>query len=196
MKIPPGFADEKSKSQTALYTYDDIKYKAKHGDLILWLQIIEYMESKKDACVIFVTDDQKEDWWWIVDNKTLGPRPELVSEMRQAAGTKLFYMYKSNQFLKYAKEYLGAKVSEESIGQVKEVAERVSAREIFRKEAEKAEYLAKAWILERFQGARVISTYAWPNLVIDAADSGELIGCEIKVQGSSRGTNYIGELMT
>ena len=87
-KIPPGYMDKsKGIDQNAF------------GDLLVWKEIIEYAkEQGKD--VVFVTRDQKEDWWWIVEGKTLGPRPEIVREFYDET-TKRIYLYSTDQFIRY-----------------------------------------------------------------------------------------------
>ena len=63
----------------------------KYGDFIIWKQLIEHaIDTKKN--VIFVTDDEKEDWWEEFNGKTIGPRPELSKEFREKT-SKLFLMY-------------------------------------------------------------------------------------------------------
>jgi hypothetical protein len=59
--------------------------------------------------VLFVTDDAKEDWWWMVSSggiKTLGPRPELVREIMERADVRRFWMYNSERFLQFASKEL------------------------------------------------------------------------------------------
>lgn len=93
-----------------------------YGDLVLWKQTLK-MASEKGTGIILVSDDNKEDWWWRHKGLTLGPRPELVSEMREVAGTT-FYMYNSVRFLEQARQYLDQAVSDEAL----EEAERVRSR--------------------------------------------------------------------
>jgi len=74
--------------------------------------------------LVLVTDDDKPDWWWKVKSngqKTIGPRPELIEEATRDGGVSLFYMYNSEQFIRFAKEYLGASVKAESIDQIGDV---------------------------------------------------------------------------
>lgn len=92
-KIPPGYKD-KDKSE------DHKKY----GDAILWLQLLKYAEEKKNP-IIFVTDDNKEDWWKEHKGKTISPRPELIQEMKVKAQVD-FWMYTGDRFLEYAEKYL------------------------------------------------------------------------------------------
>jgi predicted transcriptional regulator len=55
--------------------------------------------------IIFITDDRKFDWWLEHSGRTIGPRPELVHEMKARAGVP-FHMYSSNRFIEYAQELL------------------------------------------------------------------------------------------
>ncbi len=99
-KVPPGYMD-KSSNQTDVDQY---------GDLALWLQLLDYAKTEARP-IILVTDDAKEDWWREVKGEKLGPRPELISEfMAATGGSKWFYMYSTEQFLRYSKAYLDADV--------------------------------------------------------------------------------------
>ncbi len=121
---PPGYLDKgKSKQDEKYYFYNDLEIQREYGDLIIWNQIIREAKAHNIKCLIFITDDEKEDWWWIYKGKTVGPRPELVEEIHTQAGVTLFYMYNSPRFLKYAKEYLGAQIDQESINQVHEISQ-------------------------------------------------------------------------
>lgn len=108
LEIPPGYADAKDKR-------GDEKY----GDLVIWRQMLDRAEATK-APMILVTDDSKEDWWWRFQGKTLGPRPELVEEMRSIAGVD-FYMYRTDQFMQHARLNLREQISEETINEVRTV---------------------------------------------------------------------------
>lgn len=70
--------------------------------------------------IIIVTDDVKEDWWWRHEGKIVGPSPELVDEIRSKAGVD-FYMYVSDQFMEYAREYLNQQVDQGAIDEIREV---------------------------------------------------------------------------
>ncbi len=115
-KIPPGNEDEYKKGLR------------KYGDVILWLQLIEYACSQKKP-IIFVTDDAKEDWWLLHKDQAnqdhpqpLGPRPELVQEMVLRAGVP-FYMYQGYKFVKKAQEILALEYNKEVIKDIKDVGE-------------------------------------------------------------------------
>ena len=97
LRRPPGFKDE------------DKPESRRYGDLLGWLQIIEYAENKvPKRPVIFVTRDSSGDDWFYkpgLNRKTQGPRPELVKEMRDKAGVD-FYLYQTAEFMDLANKYL------------------------------------------------------------------------------------------
>lgn len=106
MKIPPGFEDEKTKDGTR-----------KFGDLILWKQVIEKAkELKKD--VILITDERKIDWWWkIKDGRNMGPRQELVEEIKNQANVD-FHMYSSERFLSYGQSFLKEQINQKALQEI------------------------------------------------------------------------------
>lgn len=125
---PPGYLDQDkvTKGEDEIYIYNGMVFKRKYGDLILWKQIIEKAKTREDCQhIIFITDDAKEDWWWVIDSKgkkTIGPRHELIEEISSEAGLSAFYMYDSERFLTFAKKYLGVQVKQESIDQIRDVS--------------------------------------------------------------------------
>jgi hypothetical protein len=125
-KIPPGYKDAEEEQGFEAY-----------GDLILWYQIMDKAKETKTP-IIFVTDDRKEDWWWVSERKTIGPRPELLKEIRDYAGVS-FYMYRPAQFMEYAQKCLGLQVKQETIDEVREI-ERQQAEEVLQRMAEMARY--------------------------------------------------------
>lgn len=89
-QIPPGYKDEKKKQSQE----DDNNA---YGDLIIWRQIIKY-SKENNVGIIYVTHDQKEDWWNIVKGKTIGPRIELRREFTCETQQE-FHMYSMNSFI-------------------------------------------------------------------------------------------------
>jgi hypothetical protein len=109
-RIPPGYSDSERK-----------KGENKYGDLILWFQLIDKsIELQKPF--IFITDETKEDWWWLFKGRTIGPRPELLKEFRLKTNHDL-YVYSSYQFMEYARQYLKQHVGEQAINEVRELRE-------------------------------------------------------------------------
>ena len=89
-KIPPGFKDAGKDASP----YD------KYGDLIIWKDMIS-KAKELGRPIVFVSDDAKEDWWWIHRGEKLGPRPELVEEFNEGSG-QTFHIYQFTQFLRIA----------------------------------------------------------------------------------------------
>lgn len=84
-EVPPGYLDANK---------DGV---AKYGDVILWHQLCERAEDTEKP-IVLIADDQKSDWVWEVRGKTLGPRPELVAEMKEKAKVG-FHLYTPKRFL-------------------------------------------------------------------------------------------------
>ncbi|MCP9222748.1 PIN domain-containing protein [Erythrobacter sp. LQ02-29] len=63
---------------------DDRKEDGGFGDLLIWKTILEEGEKRKSHC-IFVTGDQKQDWYVQSDKNPFQPRLELLEEYRAAA---------------------------------------------------------------------------------------------------------------
>lgn len=104
-KVPPGFEDEKKDGDR------------KFGDFILWKQIIhKAKELNKD--VILITDEKKLDWWWkIKDGRIMGPRQELVEEIKLEAKVD-FHMYSSENFLSYGQSFLKEKINQKALKEI------------------------------------------------------------------------------
>lgn len=113
-EMPPGYKDGKKHQ-------DPKKHKEKrsnYGDFILWRQTMDWAkEESKD--VVFVTDDQKEDWWLIISGKTIGARPELKTEFKNETRMNILF-YNPDSFLQLAREKLGIKVSEDTISEIRQ----------------------------------------------------------------------------
>jgi len=106
-KIPPGYKDNNK---------DGLE---KYGDLILWYQIIDHAKSIKKP-IILITDEKKDDWWLKFNGEIISPRPELINEMFTKAGVN-FYMYKTANFVEYAKEHFKSPIDQDSIDEVRDI---------------------------------------------------------------------------
>jgi hypothetical protein len=114
--IPPGYKDESSK----------IGFQ-KFADLIIWKQIIENAKNENRP-IIFVMDDNKEDWW-VLDNKRkpIKPREELIEEALEYANVQ-FWMYSTSKFIETSKSLIASKIDEKSIKEVKNVVSMIRTR--------------------------------------------------------------------
>ncbi|WP_447500593.1 PIN-like domain-containing protein [Acinetobacter oleivorans] len=124
--IPPGFKDiSKDEKNPDEFTYSNITYKSKYGDLIIWKQIIEHVKINSYKNIVFVTDDSKADWLWKIESngsKILGVRPELKDEFYRETNVKNFHIYNTKSFLSYANDNLNAKVTKEAIQEVSDIS--------------------------------------------------------------------------
>lgn len=96
LSIPPGYED---KNKTGFRYYNGLKLHKKYGDLVLWHQILDKAADETINKVVFITDDVKEDWWYRIDGKVIGPRAELKNELLRKSNADL-YMFNSNSFLR------------------------------------------------------------------------------------------------
>lgn len=72
-RVPPGFED-RGKAGTVRTA----------GDFLIWAEILEHAVAN-DLDVLFVTEDGKDDWWEVVDDKRR-PHRALVLEFQRATG--------------------------------------------------------------------------------------------------------------
>lgn len=118
-KIPPGFKDAvKSKQDDSFFQHNGLQYDKQFGDYIIWKQLIEKSSDGKIRAVIFITDDNKDDWWLNIDSngkKQIGPLPELQTEIYRASEIDSFYMYTTAMFLEDGKINLSVDVQDSSI---------------------------------------------------------------------------------
>lgn len=82
---PPGYEDA------------DKPIPERYGDCVLWEQLCVKAEAI-DQPLILITDDLKEDWVWREHGQMIGPRPELIEELKERGGIP-FHLYSSTQFL-------------------------------------------------------------------------------------------------
>ncbi|MFG1503678.1 PIN domain-containing protein [Halobacteriovorax sp. ZH5_bin.2] len=120
-KTPPGYEDYKKE--------ENIDGTGKYGDLVIWESIINFAKENKTP-IIFVTDDDKEDWWTILNNKIISPRIELIKEFQERTQQQ-YYQYSPKQFLRYINDHLEEKIDKESIEEteIKSTASRLSSLE-------------------------------------------------------------------
>lgn len=107
-KIPPGYKDD---------TRDKREMGGRHvyGDLIVWMQIMDYAEANKKD-VIFVGEDLKEDWWEKDDGKINKPRQELLDEFRYRTGREIVF-HTQKRFIEASKK----KLKEETLKDIERV---------------------------------------------------------------------------
>jgi hypothetical protein len=86
LKIPPGYKDSgKSENQA--------------GDLLIWHELLRLGSTNKQH-VIFVSGDEKADWWHQSGGKNLYPRFELVDEFRTKTEGRSFHIISLSDLLR------------------------------------------------------------------------------------------------
>ena len=84
--IPPGFKDKSKEENQA-------------GDLLIWHEILKLAVDRQQH-LVFISGDEKPDWWHQSGKKPLYPRFELVDEYRGKSGGKSFHMMSLSGLLK------------------------------------------------------------------------------------------------
>lgn len=87
-KIPPGYKD--SNKENDIRTFGEYSYDKQYGDLILWEEIKRYCQNNGNIeTVIFVSEDEKEDWIFKSKGEKVGVRVELKQELHELVGARL-----------------------------------------------------------------------------------------------------------
>lgn len=84
-KIPPGYKDA-SKDDGGV------------GDYLIWKTIL-HLGEKYNKSVLFVSGEEKPDWWHRSNNKPLYPRYELIDEFRRCSKGQTFHIVSFADFL-------------------------------------------------------------------------------------------------
>ncbi len=101
---PPGYKDS-SKPEPSRY-----------GDLVIWKQVIDKAKQEQKP-VLFISDDEKEDWILKSSGKTVGPLPELVREFLECTGQR-FHIYSTFSFLKFSYDFRKRAVNQPILDEV------------------------------------------------------------------------------
>lgn len=120
--VPPGYKDKKEKEAKEKFTYSGLTYIPMYGDLIIWKQMLDKSLDEDIESIIFVTDDAKEDWQYIIDSngkKTIGARPELRDEIYINSNIVSFEILQTTDFMERGQKFLELKLKDESINEVK-----------------------------------------------------------------------------
>ncbi len=138
LKIPPGYRDQdKAKNP------DNDPF----GDLILWYQIIDKAKSSKKP-IMLVTSEKKADWWHKIKGQKIGPKPELIQEIRNKAGV-LFHMYSSDRFVLNAQERLKQTVNKDTLTELREIRNQYEIAEVRRDEEVRIETDRDSFVIGR-----------------------------------------------
>lgn len=89
--------------------------------MIVWKQIIAHAKDKNIKNIVFITNDNKEDWWLKNENKTIGVRYESRDEIYREGKVDRFKIYSSEKFIEYANKFLNANISESVIEEIRDI---------------------------------------------------------------------------
>lgn len=164
--IPPGFND-KSKEDYGV------------GDLIIWLTILE-IAKELDKDIIFISGDEKNDWFYRSENQSLYPRFELVTEFKNKTKNKTFHIIKLSQLLNI-------------LGATEEAVEEVEIREIstssdftdFRSFSLSAERVIYKWLKEMEPNSEITANKGYPDFTVKDSQRTEGIDVMIVRDGRS-----------
>ncbi|MFF0184604.1 PIN-like domain-containing protein [Streptomyces sp. NPDC005244] len=106
-QVPPGYKDWEEKGQDGL------------GDYLIWQEMLTLAKSHHRN-ILFVSTDIKDDWLRRQAGFVIGPRPELVQEMRDEAGVSYHHITLA-EFLRTASAALGVFVSANTISRAQEL---------------------------------------------------------------------------
>jgi hypothetical protein len=99
-RIPPGYMDDPQINKDS--NKDGVSI---FGDLILWNQIIDIAKSQKRA-IVFVTADNKEDWFELRGKQPISPKRELVYEFEERTNGFSICILTAQIFIKYLSDIL------------------------------------------------------------------------------------------
>lgn len=165
--IPPGFRDAKKDGADA------------YGDYFIWQEALDKAKETNKP-IVMITDDVKDDWWLEFRGQKIGPRPELVAEMKAYAGQQ-FYLYTLSQFLDYATRFLNKEIDLAAIQEIKldEDQLRRSAESLRRPRAR----LRHSLILQREALRQQITTL---DAELEKSSDGEDFAARVKVLLNAR----------
>ena len=110
-EVPPGYKDQFDKDKK------EAGERYVFGDLIAWKSVIQKArQDKKD--VIFLTNDNKEDWFEKRKGRTIGPRFELIREFHNETDRDIIIMSEAS-FLNEMNLQTKVKVKDSSIEDAK-----------------------------------------------------------------------------
>jgi tetratricopeptide (TPR) repeat protein len=93
----------------------------RYSDFLIWAELLDLAAAKK-CPVIFVTSEDKEDWWEKYSGRRVGPRPELLKEAFEKSGQRIL-IYRTDQFIEIAATHTGTAVEPNVLEEIREIQE-------------------------------------------------------------------------
>lgn len=160
-KIPPGYKDS---------TKDDDGV----GDLLIWFTILKIGEAYKKT-VVFVSGEEKADWWYRSENQPLYPRYELVDEFRRQSEGQSFHIIELSRLL----SLYGA--SESVVAQVRQEEREVGVGQVsIQQQAFRAEEAVFEWLRTTYPNREIVrNDPRFPDFIVVNLD-GTRTGVEVE----------------
>src|SRR5690606_38610700 len=90
-------------------------------------------------------------WWWkIKDGRKMGPRHELIEEMKEYADVD-FHMYSSERFLSYGQNFIEGKVNQVALEEIRAIKKADLMDVIKIEDYTKTDYLNSDMLKERLE---------------------------------------------
>lgn len=102
--IPPGYKDSDKNEK---YYYRGTFYQSKFGDLVLYKQILKHCKENSITNVVFITEDNKEDWKEKIPHEKqsyYGIRREIRAEAFQEAKIENFITLNIKEFIEHSNQ--------------------------------------------------------------------------------------------
>ncbi|MCT4507517.1 MAG: PIN-like domain-containing protein [Tepidibacter sp.] len=71
---------------------------------IVWKEILRY-SSNNNGDILFITNDEKPDWWEMENDKLIGPRKELIEEFKRYNSNKSIHFLTLRDFYSVTSKY-------------------------------------------------------------------------------------------
>jgi rRNA-processing protein FCF1 len=161
-RIPPGYKDAGKPVNAS-------------GDVLAWHSVLELGKKRPEADVIFISGDEKNDWFYRSEGTPLYPRFELTDEYRRASRGGSFHIMTFADFLKRSNAP-AAVVDEVRVQEVLSASDRPKHHWGFLVETAVARWLTK-------KGYSLHSRASFPDFMATKS-GGETVGVEVKLVSS------------
>lgn len=161
-KIPPGYKDE-SKPDDGI------------GDLLIWLTILDLAKTEKKD-IVFVSGEEKTDWFYKSEGQTLYPRFELIAEFREKANKKSFNIIKLSELL----ETFGADDTVVKEVEIEEKTFRSVSHTDFMRQRRLVENAVYNWVIDTYskEWEIKINEIGFPDIILTKSDKTK-VGAEV-----------------
>lgn len=141
-----------------------------YGDYLIWCELVD---KARDAGtpILFVSRDQKDDWYRRHNGKLLGPLPGLRAEMKNGA-QQLYHHTTLDGLLHLAKAHLGLNVEDEDVASVAAATSVGFRKAVDLDDEESPGDVWRTWFSGRIKNTR---PRAYLRHLLDVIEQGEVV---------------------